>query len=103
MIRKSGNRFSLATNAYAFARRSCSNNKLKRDGVSIRNDRALGMALPQAPPPRPARPCGMTADLRNSQKYKFRVVIGPPFQFFKACRRLESREAGFLDNQQRAR
>src|SRR6516165_964202 len=36
MIRKSVWRFSLATNANAFARRSCANNKLKRDGDSTK-------------------------------------------------------------------
>jgi hypothetical protein len=34
MIPKSAWRFSLATNAQAFARRSCANNELKRDGDS---------------------------------------------------------------------
>src|SRR6516165_1358139 len=33
MIRKSGNRFSLATNANAFARRSCLNNRPRRENV----------------------------------------------------------------------
>ena len=35
LIRKSWNRFFLATNANAFVRRSCSNNELKRDGIRL--------------------------------------------------------------------
>jgi len=45
MIRKSGNRFSLATNAYAFARSSCSNGKLKRDCDWTQSDRTIGPAV----------------------------------------------------------
>ena len=41
MIRKSVTRFSLATNANAFARRSCSNKDLKRDDDASKSHRAL--------------------------------------------------------------
>jgi hypothetical protein len=42
MMRKSVKRFSLATNANAFARRSCSSKDLKRDDNSSKSHRALG-------------------------------------------------------------
>jgi hypothetical protein len=41
MIRKSGNRFSLATNAKAFARRSCSNKKMNDEHDSTLLNHAL--------------------------------------------------------------
>ena len=44
MIRKSGYRFSLATNAKAFARRSCSNQKIERDDDSKKSYLALDEA-----------------------------------------------------------
>src|SRR5258705_4053652 len=46
MIQKSGYRFSLATNADAFARRSCSNKKVERDDDSKKSHHALAIRRP---------------------------------------------------------
>src|ERR1700690_70676 len=45
MIRKSGYRFSLATNAKELARRSCSNKRIERDDDSKKSHLALGAAV----------------------------------------------------------